>query len=330
MPDSDPRRARRNRTVSVRQSMHIRPKTPSPGAETQGDSGLNLDSSTKLVGALAVACYGIGLLIVNAYLLPYDASDFNLFRARFIFVGLLFLATTVLATACPIAGANLLRAAHRGAIQSDDASADGPSEQRIPWVLRADLVFVAMLFFVAPFLAFKFAFKISAPIGLELYVVAGVLGGIILFGAFLYRARPKKKGGPGVKGNVVPARNASGQRALRLPHWINYSLLGFFFVPYVFLMIVVFSSQIYPRVPEELGGAKPRSVQLAITHVSVAAIRQLGVPMSGDANDTTASLRLLFRGEDFYLVQSANGSTFVISKTVVTAEKSDGKSLFHS
>jgi hypothetical protein len=290
---------------------------PAPQEDTaEPSSSLNLtEGLTKAAGALAIISYASGLVVVNAYLLPYGVSDFNLFRARFVLTGLLVVATLVVATGSPLAGFLLARSAVRGFPKPLLKVGREPRKRSrvAAWFLRIDCAFIAVLFFVAPPVIFVMAFGQTLLGSALLYLFAGVTGGILLLAVAyaqgrLKRAEESRTGWPDQNGDDS-----------RLPRWIFYGLLSFFLFPYLYFLATRFAQEVYPRIPEQMGGGRPQIAQFLVKHDSVAGLSELGVPMSESDSDTTAVLFLLFRGENYYLVQEeATREVFVLQADIVS------------
>jgi hypothetical protein len=284
-------------------------------------AGVNVaESFTKSAGVLAIVAYASGLVVVNAYLLPYGVSDFNLFRARFVFTGLLVVASLVIATACPLAAFQLVKAVvpRSNARWSIRATQPAGARSRVGfYAIRINQVVVACMFLAAPVVLFGVAFRQDMSGGLSLYLFAAVSGGLILLALAFARGTGKAVGG---KRRVLKSR---AREQLSYPDWIMYGLLAFFFIPYLYLFATYFAGDVYPQVPEQMGGGRARLAQLLMEHDSVAGVVELGVPMSQSESDTTARLFLIFRGEDYYLVEDPDaGALFVLQSDIISGLRS--------
>jgi hypothetical protein len=299
-------------------------KTP-PNEHESDKTALTVEQLAKLGAAILVLCYGVGLLVVNSFLLHYGASDFNLFRARFIFTGLLVLTVVGLSTVCPLAFYHLSRTWFRTPkwFQKKYATIDS--------VMAWDYLLIGLVILLIPYVIFRFLLGQSDFGSLEAYWLCGITGGIILLAwsfRVAIRGGVKKKAGAKVKSRRSNKSQESDIKPKRLsklgenmpPYWTVYSMLGIFFLPYVFLMIIYFSQHVFPSVPAQLGGARAQQVQLSIASDAVAELRTLGLPFLSRTSDVTKNINLLFAGEDFYLVQSGNDS-FVLSDDDVNGVK---------
>lgn len=286
---------------------------------------LTVEQLAKLGAAVLVLCYGVGLLVVNSFLLHYGASDFNLFRARFIFTGLLVLTVVGISTACPVTFFYCSRAWLRTPkwfqkkYEIDDSVT--------AWLfLLFSLVMLAI-----PYLILRFVLGQGNFGSLQAYVLCGVTGGIVLFAWYGTVSRPegtKRKGGAKAESRRRNKLQKSGTKPKKLsklgetmpPFWIFYSSLGVIFLPYVFLTVIYVSQHLFPSIPTQLGGARVQQVQLSIASDAVAELRTLGLPFLNKTSEVTKHISLLFAGENFYLVQSGD-DTFVLSDADVNGVK---------
>lgn len=286
------------------------PKTPVPSGDSGSGHPLAVEDLVKIGGAGIVLCYSVGLVVVNSYLLPYGVSDFNLLRARFAFTGLLVFAILAISTGCVLMFVSLMR----DAVQSARYREYRP-RKRISEALGN--TYLAIMFFLAPLLVFRFAFGESWMTSLAGYVFNFFLGIIVIFAIFFLRR--KSKASAHSRDSQATDGGVSTPDARRRPRpyeWSYYGILGMFLIPYIFIVTGYFSMDVFPKVPVQLGGTRGQAVQLLISHDSAAGLRQLGIPMAA-GSDTTKSLKLLFTGDDFYLVESGIGQDFVLKSEIV-------------
>jgi hypothetical protein len=246
----------------------------------------SIDSLAKMAAAFIIACYAIGFLVVNTYLLRYNISDFNLFRGRFIFTGLLLIAFLLLAVICPLFAISAIVSGWKRRLPLD--------------VPRPLAIFMALAFLIVPIAAFRGLAGIPLKQALVEYFLNAALGGLLILGYLRIRDYSRKK---------LPGLRKSFAIALG-------GLLLAGLMTYAVLVLNYFATTIYPSTPEEWGGSRGQYVQLLINHDSVDGVRQLGIPILADSDTTYRSLLLLFKGEDFYLVQYG-GKTYVLMADVV-------------
>jgi hypothetical protein len=271
-----------------------------------------IDSIARLVGGMAVICYGTGLIVVNIYLMRFGVSDFNLLRTRFIFTGLLVVLMVTLATMLPLSAYHLCKEAWIGAISSDDA---GRPARHPSLLLRLNSVLVGLLLALLPLMLNRFGLRQSWAAAAEEYVFAAVLGAFALVG----RSARASRRGPS-SGTDDPPGPAEERTARQSP-WVVYVILGCFVFPYLALVVILFTANVYPTVPAQLGGGAEPAVQLVLTQDVVEGLQRSGLPMAAPGAGVTTTLDLLFRGEDFYVVADPTGQVFVILEDSVLAVK---------
>lgn len=264
---------------------------------------LPLETLAKLGAALVIVCYGTGLLVVNAYLLSFGASDFNLFRARFIFTGLLVLSVVSISVAFPVSAAALFVSFWRG----PKGLGKGKSQhKKIEVALNWDSLLVGIMMLAVPYVIFVFALRQTVWNGLQGYWVSATTGGIIAFAwfAFIRRARHAERP-KGTRKQTSP------------PAWTVYTAISIFLLPYTAWMFIYFAQQVFPHVPSQLGGAEPQTVQLLVKSGSATELRQLGIPVSSAAPDVIDNIDLLFTGENFYVIRTSSVTLVLTSDEVI-------------
>jgi hypothetical protein len=283
---------------------------------------LSIEELAKLATAMLVLCYGVGLLVVNAYLLNYGASDFNLFRARFILSGLLVLSIVSISTIFPIVFFYFIRSFIQGPKRFSRQSA------AIDVLMAWDLLIVSLMALSAPFWLFKLLHQDNFS-SMKGYWLCGVAGGLALYAYYIGATNRKNNSSQKARDRQKAAKRPQRRSALkkpsslskfRPPTWTLYSLIGAFFLPYVFLVITYLTQNILPGVPSQLGGTEAQAVQLSIKSDSVPSLRTLGIPFINKSSGITREMDLLFTGENFYVVES-NTDTFVLSADDVNGIK---------
>jgi hypothetical protein len=280
-----------------------RGKTPDDQPPAQ--QSVSIESATKAAAGAAAIAYAVGLIVVNYYLLPFGASDFNLFRARFVFTGLLFLAIVAISTGAPWAALNLMTLARRG---RDAAKKVVGAKRRVAvWLIRVDMILCGLLLLVIPLALFVFVLKQPLLSGVAIYFSAGVAGGIVGLMLWFVRTPHRRPQGAGLFDLGSPLRMKG----------VMVALLMVFLIPYLAFTLVLFARQVYPRVPEQLGGARSKPVILLLNPDDQTGLQTLGLEPDS-ARAPTAHVDLLFRGDDFYLVRVGR-ATFVLGSDVVKA-----------
>ena len=279
-----------------------------------GATKLTIEDAAKLAGAAIVLLYGTGLLVVNAFLLQYGVADFNLFRARFIFTGLLIAGLIVISTVCPIWSGLLLRYYCR-----TRKLPVRPEDKRKRDMQKLLVVGSAWIFLFIPFFVIGFLLLQPLLICLLVYGVFAAFGFLIVWITVPLLRTPKRDKTSESSQNSVNDTSehdkTARKNAAEPPWWIDYgSQVALAFV-FAFLMVLTAAKAVLPNVAEQFGGARGHSVQLLISHDSVAGVQQLGISMNPKM-DTTNNLDLLFTGEDFYVVR-CGGSIRVLMANLV-------------
>ena len=307
-------------TDSGQDTDKVQATTPAKTDSTEGTPPkppLTLEDWAKLGAASVVLCYGVGLVVVNAFLLPYGVTDFNLFRARFIFTGLLVLAVIGIATACVSISITFIYTFWRRPkwlVKPDGSTrkVDRVVEAIVTW----DFLAMAIILLAVPYFIFYFPLHQTRTASVEGYFVSIVCGGCILL-AWFFASMSREKKTPAEADTNKDSRK-SIRRIQAPPSWTMYGLIAFFFVPYVFWTMSYFAQQVFPRVPTQLGGAQAQQVHLLISPDSVAGLQKLGISVSEKSAHVTGVINLLFTGENFYVIRS-NGRVFILRSDDVMA-----------
>jgi hypothetical protein len=249
----------------------------------------SVDVLAKVAAAAIIACYAVGLLAVNIYLLPYGVSDFNLFRARFVFTGLLLVSIFLLSTICPIFAL---------AFALGEWRKKGGGKDHFPSTLgRFRVAYTAIAFLAIPFFVLFLLLNRAWRPSLEGYGVNALLGVILAAGLWLVR------------------------RARERYRWTSWGMISVYgliasgVLVGIYAVVIYFSGSVYPNTPTQLGGSHGQVVRFLIGHDSVQGVRDLGIPIQV-GSETTAKMQLLFTGDDFYIVQYGS-RTFVLRSDIV-------------
>ena len=248
---------------------------------------ISLDDYARAAAFLGVALYVLGLLTVNVYLFRIGASDYSLLRTRFILAGALaiFFLTLIAMWVAALAVA---------------VSALGQT-----WSLRQTgrwspsritglTLLVALL--IAGFLVTVAQLRASSPFTLRTSAIAAINGNL----AWLVTC-----------GVVLPllvlgigrwaSRRLTGQPTANIEAIATPILLTFGFLLVLFLVVDFFAASIFPAVPEQFGGAKPKPVTLFLkpTANTLSSLRNRTPAAATDP----VVVRLIWEGEQGYLVQ---------------------------
>jgi len=170
---------------------------------------------------------------------------------------------------------------------------------------------------------------VESPIalGLQMYWASGILGGLIILTAWLSRLEPSTQEATGSKRLWVASsrRKESGTvrvgwlaRIAERPSGSIWPLsfgMFLFLAGYSWLFLTTFTEQIYPNIPEQFGGGRPRMVRLLIAPDAQEGLRELELlPAS---RRETGVVRLLFQGSSFYVVESSEGLFVLDNRQVI-------------
>jgi hypothetical protein len=270
---------------------------------------LSIDSLTRMITFIALASYAIGLVVVNGYLFGLGISDFELLRPRFVMTGLLVLSTLAVVTyGLLYAGWLLLHQVF--------------ARSRIDFVWRLLSLAKAAIGVGLPWVVLRYVLRQDTFTALVLYWFTGVLGLIVLHAAFSL--------GPGKswldrnqeewrKKREARKRSARGSRMRTrrdVPSWVSRFALPVFLVPYLFMYFAIFATDVYPSVPEQFGGGRPKAVRFLVKSDAVDQLESIGV--SVNEHNVTQRLELVFQGSDYYAVGSRLRTlTLIISTSEV-------------
>jgi hypothetical protein len=271
-------------------------REPAAPGESGGSSAhrapLPLDQIVRSVAAVAAFFYVLGFLTTNAYLYTLGVSDFSLLRTRFILTGVLTLAPLVLA---------LIWGVYVAVDISLFGGADGLSRRAYLWVL-ADIAVPFLLYFALFSVVAENNVVTSARDAALLSAICAALVLAFLASLMLYRVSERRP----LSHLVYRGQTLASDRFLQrfgVPNAVVESMV--FGVGGVILFLVyvgLFGQYFYPSFPEQLGGGRPRTVQLLIAASGVSAARQLGLDVSDDS-PLTPPLQLLWQGEEIYAIR---------------------------
>jgi hypothetical protein len=248
---------------------------------------LSLDDCARAAAFLGVALYVLGLLTVNVYLFQIGASDFSLLRTRFVLteaLAIFFLTLFAMWLAALVVGISALGQAwaFRRMGQWNLSRATGPA-LLVALLIAGFLVTVAQLRANSPF-ALRTSAIAAIDGDLEWLVLSGVVLPLLVLGIGRWACR-----------------RPTGQAAATVELTATPILLTFGFVLVLFLFVDFFAASIFPVVPEQFGGAKPKPVTLFLkpTANALNSLRD-GTPAT---MTDPVMVRLIWEGEQGYLVQ---------------------------
>lgn len=252
---------------------------------------LGLDGVIKLIGAGTVLIYVIGLIVVQLYLLSVGVSDFGMVRTRFILTGALTLLPLLLLAFLVFTAVSLL------SFIRSNWKAGGSIVARVGITLFGPLWFVLCILLGTIFL-YDAGVRYKSPTGdYLLFTLVPVLGVVLGLGAiagFIRFGEPL--------GTVVINRFTLVTLCAQA---VFFSLLA------GFLYLDFFANSVFPIVPEQFGGGRPRSVEVVFPEESATWARANGLMSEGDT--VTKPLLLLWETDAVIVLRdSADVSDSVI------------------
>lgn len=256
------------------------------------------DTLVRNLAAVTATFYVCGFLTTNSYLYRLGVADFSLLRTRFILTGVLTLTPLVVALIWGI----------YAAVDVDVFSRGGRLLRRGYLFLLGD---VAIPFFIY-FALFAWASEndpfTSARKAALLSVLCALVAIALLGALYFYRTwdrRPVSR----VLYRGQPVSYERFSRQFGVPDvMVETMVIAVGITILLLFYIAYFGDQFYAAIPEQLGGGRPRTVQLLFGSDAVAAVRQLGIPVD-DANLLSPPVQLLWQGESTYVIQLPDSSS---------------------
>jgi hypothetical protein len=251
-----------------------------------------IDQLVRGVAAIAAVFYVVGFLTTNAYLYQLGVSDFSLLRTRFILTGVLALAPLVLALIM-------------GVYAALDATAfvgEAWGRRKAYLSVLGDIAIPFVLYFVLFFVVAENGVVASARYAGALTVLCAAIVLMCMASLSFYRKsgrRPLQR--VFYRGERVAF--ARFNERYGIPETAVETLVFVVGATILFLAYIgLFGQVFYPIIPEQLGGGKPRTVQLLVAADAVPAARELGIEVS-EETPLSPPLQLLWEGEETYAIR---------------------------
>jgi len=262
--------------------------------------------SVAIVGALF---YVLGFLTTNAYLYKLGVSDFSLLRTRFILTGVLTLAPLALALIGGIYAA--LDATLYG-------SHSGLTTRAYLWIL-ADIALPFALYFTLFSVVAENDVVTSARDAALLSAVCAVIVLALLLSLALYR-KSERRPLSHLAYRGQPVTYDRFTERFSVPNAVVETMIFAVAGVVLFLAYVgLFGQYFYPRLPEQLGGGRPRMAQILVTGDATPAVRELGLDVTENA-PLSPPVQLLWEGEESYVIRLPrpnNGAVVQIARGLV-------------
>jgi hypothetical protein len=292
------------------------PEAPPPAAR----GAFPLEPSIKLLAFLATLCYVMGFLIVNSALVGLGVSELGTISPRLVFMGAIGLGFAAGVFVLPFMAAWIY--------QSTDSSG-----LKVLAIGMACLGFALIPALCIPLLhwtdnAFvgtqgrSWAISVLLSLGLAACSLAAAC---CAFRAWLHLAKPPTEGMPtGTKwlGRTLKAKDGAPQA----PPWMGAGAWALLLLPALFLYVVGFGKYVYPTLPTQVGGGRPKQVHLIVGKDDVPALKALQMCSAHDGltgcSRVSGTVGILFESNDAYLVRRLpEGSLGLITKDLVQATR---------
>jgi hypothetical protein len=222
---------------------------PASGAPERGK--IPIDSLVRSVATVGALFYVLGFLTANAYLYKLGVSDFSLPRTRFILTGVLTLAPLVLA---------LIGGVYAALDVTLYGSHAGLTTRAYLWIL-IDIAFPFTLYFVLFSVVAENDVVTSARDAALLSAVCAVIVLAALAALAVYRKSERRplshlayRGQPGTYDRFTERFGVPNA----VVETMIFAVAG---VVLILTYIGLFGQYFYPRMPEQLGGGRPRLAQ---------------------------------------------------------------------
>jgi hypothetical protein len=259
---------------------------------------LSLDVLAKLVGATTIGLYTVGLLTVNSYLYHVGVSNFELLKVRFVYTGAIVIVPVVASCFCFFYGIQGLN--HIAPMPRD------PSKiymNHWPATVTWSVILLVIPFFI--FFALT-EWGQGSPTLHNIWPALTYCFLALVVGSLFYSTTKV--------GTMIPNPDPEMEKA-------RWFFLVFFIVLSLGatgLFISKFASDIYPNIPEQFGGGKPRNVQLLFVPEAVEGFKALGFKVC-DQGQLSDSVAVLFEDENSFVARPQGGAVTQIDKKEVRA-----------
>ena len=272
---------------------------------------LDLESLSKMMALLGMLSYVVGILAVNMYFYQLGVSGFSLLKPQFILTGFVALLLSVHGFVFPFIGLWYMFFGNPDRVKNRQ----GLTNNRIKiFLLRASnsIQFwtgefygrwlIGLFFILEPLIVFSLLARAggsNAPVQIEFYLYflslsVGILGAAIVPGG---RTENRK-----VASNLEPFYRAGSTAVVCL-------VATLFFI----LFLALFAQYIFPVVPEQFGGGKPKQIRILFEKDSLPGAEQIGIPITPN-KQVSEPVNLLFEGTDSYILRLPNNQVVQIDR----------------
>jgi hypothetical protein len=277
-----------------------RPPVPSSNARTPANElrqPLDIERLAKLMAGIAVFLYVLGLLAINAYLFRLGVSDFTLVRTRFIYTGTLIAACAAWIYGFPAAVMFKMTDEYKNLTEP------GIRKRIHAWrrVSRHDLGMSIVGIFGFPLLGLTTGLVVvsSGRIGDAIQSAIAIWLAAVISGYIIFR--------------YVVILRSGWQRLPDRERLTVVILIGLVSFAVWLLYIATFMALAYPKIPEQFGGGRPRTIRILVKEDHVAGAREIGlwIPKHGHLSDP---VELVYEGDKNYVLRAKDERLVQINK----------------
>jgi hypothetical protein len=285
-------------------------KGPSPAPAGKPPS---LETVAKGIAATVVGCYIAGLLTVSGYLYRSGVSfsDPSALKARFVYTGAVVLLIVVASVGFFLVGLGIGRGRPvRPRIQFSQARTKASPSRS----LGARQLAVATAVSLLPCLA--------------LVAVLRWVGGMSFVNVSLYShalfmwAWAVGGGVAAVAALTALFGTAPEEVERKVPRWTAVLALSTYGLVFLVVLTTIVSSYLYPLIPEQFGGGRPRSVHLVLSREGARLAPRLGILPSGSPS-VSSKVSLIWEDGDYLAVRTRQREIVQLNKALVLAAQPD-------
>jgi hypothetical protein len=278
-------------TIDTSSETHAAPATPRR-AEAPPGSKVAVEQLVKSLAAVTAVFYVVGFLTTNAYLYKLGVSDFSLLRTRFVLTGVLTMIPLVLA----------LMGGIYAAVDTAAFGGLGRNMSRASLWTLADITVPFLLYFLLFWYVADNDPVTAARDAAILSVICAVMVAAFLAALALFRRSGRRP----VSHLIYRRKSVSYERFtgwFGIPDGVVECLVFAVAGPLLLVAYIgVFGDHFYPMIPEQIGGGRPRVVQLLVASDAVPAVRELGLDVSAES-PLSPPVELLWEGEQSMIVR---------------------------
>lgn len=247
------------------------------------------ETIVKIFAVLAAFCYLIGLLTVNDYLYGLGISDFSSLKPRLIYTGALVLFSIISSLTFSII---VLMEKFNYKLESfKDIKFDRINLRFFGQILVSSIVgsLISAVVYLAIF-GFLYLFEPFEESFISIIFNHVIVVWFLSFIMCIYLG-------------IILFSNASVRN-----NQVRFSILlflGFFFIIGFSYYLTAFGYHVYPLIPEQFGGGKPKEVELFLKQEAIKDMKEMGIETQASAD--TQKITILFEGDKNYILKIKEG-----------------------